>query len=1009
MKSLFEPRALQLDPRAILLALVLSVAAALPWITNSVNRRDYYFFDITLTSTSPGTTQFFWDLGNGFTEYDSSRQPIKIEPNPVVYRFMMPMGEFRAFRFDPIDGIGRFTFSHAQIVDLEGHVVRRFGPPDLLPAANILYANQQGPELLVETNPASNDPIINLRLESPLVLGSTPKIWWELGWPIALPVFLAGCFLGLPAVARRLSRIAGALATAGRSRPASTIIAVAVAAVALQCYPVLFLGRSFASPNNGGHMLYEGWPTLPGDTDRMCSNTGSSDTGALLFQHLYYPMVQRDALLQGELPLWNRYSLSGEPLLGQGQSMFGDPFNFLTIAADGAAWAWDVRFLLARFILAATLGGIVWQLTRHLGAAVLTTIGAAFLGFFTYRLTHPANFSVCYSPLILLAWTGLLSAASPRRIMTWLLALVGANWLVLTSGTVKEAYMLIVCLNFAGTVLLFRQPETVGRRGFLLGLASAAGLGFVLLAAPAWLSFLSAWHHSMTGYDTPHAYTLPWSHFIGFFDDIFYRQTQKGENVVAPALNFIFLLGFLWWMVQPRLWRSDRAAGALLLAAVPPLALAFGLIPPAMIEKIPFVGNIGHVGNTFSCALLTLFTVLAGFGFRDAWEKLSAPAAGGIIIRLWLAGLALAALYFFTTTQFPKSPFFTGYAAALGLVALLLPLGLHWGLTRPQAPGSLWVVLALGLPLLCWRHAQYGASHFDRYTFVPGPRSNLHAPSPAVAIINADRTQPGRVVGWGSSLYASYNTVLRWEGLYGVDAVRSRYYHDLADALGLQRVWDWDWPNRETDSRALITKYDLYNTTHYVATHQEGAHDIAGLKQLGQADLDVYASPTAWPRAFFCDRVVGYNSPNDFAHLLLTGDGRPFAAIQKGESLPLPTATATAGRIIRPARDYLFTANRTSFVVEAPAPGIAVLAETYYLDDFQVTVNGQPASYFRVNHAFRGIALPAAGTYAITYSYWPQYFTLSLWLCFAGALGLGLGALWLWRRPNQPATGLTSA
>ena len=46
MKALFEPRALQLDPRAILLALVLSVAAALPWITNSVNRRDYYFFDM---------------------------------------------------------------------------------------------------------------------------------------------------------------------------------------------------------------------------------------------------------------------------------------------------------------------------------------------------------------------------------------------------------------------------------------------------------------------------------------------------------------------------------------------------------------------------------------------------------------------------------------------------------------------------------------------------------------------------------------------------------------------------------------------------------------------------------------------------------------------------------------------------------------------------------------------------------------------------------------------------
>ena len=78
-----------------------------------------------------------------------------------------------------------------------------------------------------------------------------------------------------------------------------------------------------------------------------------------------------EALRQGEWPLWNRWSLAGEPLLGQGQSMFGDPLNFLTIAADGAAWAWDVRFLAARWLFAAGLGFSVWLLTRHLAAALL--------------------------------------------------------------------------------------------------------------------------------------------------------------------------------------------------------------------------------------------------------------------------------------------------------------------------------------------------------------------------------------------------------------------------------------------------------------------------------------------------------------------------------------------------------------------------------------------------------------------------------------------------------------
>lgn len=994
------------DLRALALTAVLAVAAALPSLTTGVERRDCYFFDVTLTSTAHGYTQFFWDFGDGFTEYQSSRQPLRLEPEPVNYRFMMPMGRFHALRFDPVDGVGQFTFTKVAITDRRGRLVKVFTPQDLQAGSGIRATERRGTVLHVSTDPASNDPIINLRLTEPLVLQPDARIKWEQTWPIALPVFLLGFVLSLPAVAQRLSRGAGLIAAAARPRPASTLMLVAAVVVSVQCHPVLFQGRSFASPNNGGHMLYQGLPALPGDTDPMHTNTGSSDTGALLFQHLYYPMVQRDALAAGELPLWNRWSLSGEPLLGQGQSMFGDPFNFITIAADGAAWAWDLRFLIARWLLAAGLGGTVWLLTRHLGAAALTTVGAGFLGFFTHRLVHPSNFSVCYAPLILLAWAGLQSAPTPRRLTGWLATLVGANWLVLTSGTVKEAYMLMVGLNFAGTLLLLLRPETRSRRAFVFGLAAAAGAGFVLLSAPGWVSFLSAWSHSMTGYDTPRANALPWSHVIGFFDDIFHRQTQKDENVLAPALNFLFLAGLLWWLVQPRAWRDARTGGALLLAALPPFALAFGLIPEAVVVKIPFVGNIIHTGNTFSCVLLSLVAVLAGLGFRDAWIRLGEPAARRVITRAWIAGLMLLLLYFFTARQFPKSPFFTGYVLSMTLALVALPLGLHWGRTRPGSRGALWIVLVLGLPLLGWRHAQYRATDFDRYTFVPGPRSDLHSPSPAATLIDRDRTAPSRVVGWDSVLYASYNTALRWEGVYGVDAVRSRHYHELADALGLERVWNWDWPNRESEARALVRKYDLYNVTHWIAMPVPGPHPIEGLDLIGRADLDVYRSPTAWPRAFFTDQVVGYDITGDFARLLLTGDGRPFAAVQSSDpgDRPTPPLSAPAEtRVISAAHAYRLSPNATSFTIEAPAAGVAVLTETYYDEDFDVTVNGHSADYFRVNHTFKGVRLPSAGTYTITFRYWPEHFTAALWAGLTGLIGLLLGALWLWRRPNLPA------
>ena len=89
--------------------------------------------------------------------------------------------------------------------------------------------------------------------------------------------------------------------------------------------------------------------------------------------------------------------------------------------------------------------------------------------------------------------------------------------------------------------------------------------------------------------------------------------------------------------------------------------------------------------------------------------------------------------------------------------------------------------------------------------------------------------------------------------------------------------------------------------------------------------------------------------------------------------------------------------------MDAPGPGVAVLTETYYLNDFEVTVNGRPAACFRVNHAFRGVALPAVGTYTISYRYWPRYFTASLWASLLGLVALAGGALWLWHQPSLPA------
>jgi hypothetical protein len=281
--------------------------------------------------------------------------------------------------------------------------------------------------------------------------------------------------------------------------------------------------------------------------------------------------------------------------------------------------------------------------------------------------------------------------------------------------------------------------------------------------------------------------------------------------------------------------------------------------------------------------------------------------------------------------------------------------------------------------------------------FVPGERADFHAPSPAVAFVNRVKDPaPSRIIGLENNLFPTYNAALLWESLYGVDAVRNGYYLDFTAALHMGRVWQWDGGTDEKDAITLQPVHDLLNVTHYLADHTSPPHQIPRLQLLGQYDLDVYASPTAWPRAFFTDRLVAYDKLLDFVTLVHTGDGRPFASFQAGEAnIPaMPSDLAT--RTVRAASAYRLTANTTSFVVDAPGPGVAVLTETFYPDDFKVTVDGRPAGYFRVNQAFKGVSIEQAGRHEIVFTYWPAHFTLALILAAAGLVLALAGAAWLW-------------
>ncbi len=804
------------------------------------------------------------------------------------------------------------------------------------------------------------------------------------------------------------------------AHPVISLGLVALFAALLACYPLVFLGKSLVSPNFGTPWLYTTLPTLPGSTETRATSANGSDVGALFWFTLPFTSIERRALLEaGELPLWNRYNDSGNPLLAQGQSMFGDPLQFITILADSAAWAWDARFIIARFLLAFGVGLCVWRITRRRAAAHLLALSAPFIGFFLFRVNHPATFALCSSPWILFAWI-LLSEkpAGPRLappLALWLLA----NWSVLNSGTVKEAYFLGLGLNLTGALLFLFTPMPAEEKRRKFVLMALASLGFILLSAPVWLNFLDCLRHSATAYDdASYALQIPAALLPGFFDDIFYRPTSLQEWPLSPTVNFFVFIGILWCVATPRETLASPAGRACGIVGLLCGLLVFGVIPAGWITAVPFLGNVGHIDNTFSCVLVVVTLVLAGVGWSRVIDWLAGQRPAGEILAVVLIVGLLAVNYVGSgqaqldlakprlLLQF--SSFFNGYVLSLLLAGGGLLGGAWLALRRGWWTPAAWVMVACCWCMLHWRMGLQAPMPAEQYVICPPARADFHAPSPSIIWLQtrlAGET-PARVAGLQLNLVSGVSGFYGLEGISGSDPLTNGNYQALSQAAGLSRKNEWSWQFGPDDWRRNHAFYDLLNVR-YLLTREEVPAVIVGLERVHQGDLDIYESRTAWPRAFFTDQIVPYEVLSEFVDLVRQGDGRPFVAVPRSDLShwgAFAVQKITPTRDVTAASDYHLGFNSTEFVVRNDRPGVAVLMETDRAGDFIATCDGERVPHFRVDHAFKAVRLDTPGPHRIRFTYRPRHWWLSLGLAAGGAASLGGAFWWLMRRHVDEAT-----
>ncbi|MBI4244677.1 MAG: hypothetical protein HY606_11355 [Planctomycetes bacterium] len=971
-------------------------------------------FEVELESSVQGTAQLFYDVGNGFNENDSARVYLSTIPKKYDFSFELPRHKLRGFRFDPIDRESSITISHARIITpgylaVSSKVIHSFAPEDFKAGNQIKSILIDGEMVRINTVEEANDPTLIFSLKEPISFKILRyQIVWHLGFIFLQFLLLLTACLFILGFTIKLLRSKFALLYRQvviflRINPDRTIIVVAVCSAILSSYPVVFFGKSFVSPDYGGFLLYDRMPTLPGYETTRIEYTNNTDVLAMMVGHFPYSVVQSKALWKdAELPLWNRYNSTGVTLLGQGQSMFGDPFHMIVLAAGGASWAWDVKFVVAKILFAIGIGLFVYVIIQSLPIALLLTISAPFIGFFTFRLNHPAIFSLCYAPWILYMWLRIVGAQSGKASTLWSCGLVLANLFELTSGTAKEAYMLIMSLNICGGLVLMFSSQEIKAKLIKLLKATAAGILFVLITAPIWLTFLTALQSAYTIYNSPHAIQINPSLTIGLFDDIFYRQIMKDESIYCPSANFFVLFGVLWSVACLKHMLQNRTYIAIGLSSLISFALAFGVIPWELIFKIPNLKNVHHLDNTFSVVLIIHLLILAGFGLKRCFDELKTREwKFDWFVTLFFLVMMLS-LYFGYTKDIHKSGFFYGYTALIVLAATLLPWIFRWLAqgSHPIIRKMLITLLVVVMVLLHWRHGMHlpMPALLDPYVNNPPLRANLQAKSNAIGFIKSDidiSAQPFRAVGLQGNLAPGYSGALGVEGINGIDALLNPYRRELLRAIPFDCFFGWNWGIivKEQKLSELKPMCDFFNVKYYLSPHKSRPSELQELHFDGGFDLDVYSSQTVWPRAFFTDKLLLYDSVADLVTTILNGDRKPFAAFQKSDSEQYFELKDLQGdqksRVVVPASDYKLTTNTTSFTVDAPSKGIVVLTEAYLKDDFVVKLNDKEVPYYRMNHAYKGIIIDAPGKYVVSFSYWPTNFTLSLWMALTGLLLMG--------------------
>ncbi len=702
-----------------------------------------------------------------------------------------------------------------------------------------------------------------------------------------------------------------------------------------------------------------------------------------------YRIYAAAAIRAGRIPLWSSLNYCGSPFLAANQSAIFSPFHLIDYIWPGpAAIAWGQ---IAKTLVAGL--GAFFYFRRAVGVGPRAAVVGGWCyplgGFLVLWSGHPMSAVASWLPWLMWAADRAARRRSGRAVAG--LALVTAA--VLVSGHAATAAHVLIAGALQGAFSVAdaaREQSPARPRPGVIALAAGFGLG-VLLSAPQTLPTLEYMHTSRRiqnraagQVDTP---PVGWSALPQVLLPYFEGATSRGAVYLGPgnrqesaASAYAGLL--LCLVAAPFAPQGGRRRWLL-------LALGLVVLGLAQVLGLPVLSSVLDAWPMRALRNNRL-TLLAGLGLLtfgvvglDALGSSLKPSGRVIALASVLpAGLGLLSWYRTLVPPLALRPALAAMnpAAALPVREWFAGAG-YWNVALCIVALGLLLILRknAGRPALVWTLGVLSLAEVVLTSARVFPMSDPSLYYPRLPVLSElARAPAGRICGV-LCLPPNLNQTHGLADVRGFDAADPDRMVELLERVAL--------PGGPTSPDYARTMFlvpavpspitDMLGLRYFV---YRGSPPQGVLPFLTGLDYFVLENPNALPRAWVPRRVEIASEPADRLRRLLDPAFEP-REVAYAESGP-PLVGPVRGKVLS-VRDE---PERVELAVEMQTEGMVVLSDSWN-SGWNAYVGGELRPVRRVNHALRGVVVPA-GSWRVEFRYEPASFRLGALLFLLALVGV---------------------